>query len=96
MMGRLGKTVREDQGLAYYSYSRLSGGMGPGPWHVSAGVNPANVRRAVDSIVVEIERLIDEPVSEEERLIILRMLEQKKITMEQAEELLSALEGKES
>ncbi len=37
-----------------------------------------------------------EPVSEEERLVILRMLEQKKITMEQAEELLSALEGKES
>jgi hypothetical protein len=36
-----------------------------------------------------------EPVSEEERLIILRMLEQKKITMEQAEELLSALEAKE-
>jgi hypothetical protein len=37
-----------------------------------------------------------EPVSEEERLVILRMLEQKKITMDQAEELLSALEGKES
>jgi hypothetical protein len=35
-----------------------------------------------------------EPVSEDERLMILRMLEQKKITMEQAEELLSALEGK--
>jgi hypothetical protein len=34
-----------------------------------------------------------EPVSEDERLMILRMLEQKKITMEQAEELLSALEG---
>jgi zinc protease len=66
MMGRLGKTVREDQGLAYYSYSRLSGGMGPGPWHVAAGVNPTNVRRAVDSIVVEIERMINEPVSEED------------------------------
>ena len=37
-----------------------------------------------------------EPVTEEERLVILRMLEQKKITMEQAEELLSALEDKES
>ncbi len=35
-----------------------------------------------------------DPVSEEERLTILRMLEQKKITMEQAEQLLSALEGK--
>jgi hypothetical protein len=35
-----------------------------------------------------------EPVSDEERLMILRMLEQKKISLEQAEELLSALEGK--
>ena len=39
---------------------------------------------------------VGEPVSEEERLVILRMLEQKKITMDQAEELLSALEDKES
>jgi hypothetical protein len=35
----------------------------------------------------------EEPVSGEERLMILRMLEEKKITLEQAEELLSALEG---
>lgn len=36
-----------------------------------------------------------EPVSEEERLLILRMLEEKKISMEEAEQLLSALEEKE-
>jgi predicted Holliday junction resolvase-like endonuclease len=36
-----------------------------------------------------------EPVSDNERLAILQMLEQKKITVEQAEELLSALEGEE-
>jgi hypothetical protein len=36
-----------------------------------------------------------EAVSDEERLMILRMLEQKKITLEEAEELLSSLEGKE-
>jgi hypothetical protein len=34
-----------------------------------------------------------EPVSEEERLMILRMLEQKKISLEEADRLLSALEG---
>ena len=34
-----------------------------------------------------------EPVSEEERLAILRMLEEKKISLEEAEQLLSALEG---
>jgi hypothetical protein len=38
---------------------------------------------------------VHEPVSEEERLMILRMLEQKKISMEEADRLLSALEGKE-
>jgi hypothetical protein len=35
-----------------------------------------------------------DPVSEDERLMILHMLEEKKITMEEAEQLLSALEGK--
>ena len=35
------------------------------------------------------------PVSEEERLLILKMLEQKKISLEEADNLLSALEGKE-
>lgn len=35
-----------------------------------------------------------EPVSEEERLMILRMLEQKKISLAEAENLLAALEGK--
>ena len=36
----------------------------------------------------------NEPVSAEEQLMILRMLEEKKITPEEADELLSALEGK--
>jgi len=34
-----------------------------------------------------------EPVAEEERLVVLKMLAEKKITAEQAEQLLSALEG---
>ncbi|MEP7286501.1 MAG: pitrilysin family protein [Chloroflexota bacterium] len=66
MMGRLGKTVREDQGLAYYTGSRVSGGMGPGPWQVSSGVNPANVYKAIDSILVEIKRMTNELVSEQD------------------------------
>ena len=64
MMGRLGKNVREAQGLAYYSYSLVEGQDGPGPWRVMAGVNPANVQQAVDSILHEIERITQEPVSE--------------------------------
>lgn len=66
LMGRLGEKVRDEQGLAYYSYSRVDGGPGPGPWRVIAGVNPANVERAVASIRAEIARICDEPVGENE------------------------------
>ena len=66
LMGRLGETVRDQQGLAYYAYSGLEAGLGRGPWSVRAGVNPANVDQAIESIVAEIARLQDEPVSDEE------------------------------
>jgi len=66
LMGRLGEKVRDEQGLAYYSFSRVSGGPGPGPWRVIAGVNPANVERAVASIRAEIRRICEEPVGEGE------------------------------
>lgn len=39
-------------------------------------------------------KIVSEPVSEEERLMILQLLEQGKITTEEAEQLLAALEGK--
>ncbi len=66
LMGRLGEKVREEQGLAYYSYSRVAGGAGPGPWRIVAGVNPANVEQAIDSIRTEVRRICEEPVSAEE------------------------------
>jgi len=66
LMGRLGDNVRDAQGLAYYSFSRVAGGPGPGPWHVVAGVNPVNVEPAITGIRAEIRRICEEPVSEEE------------------------------
>lgn len=66
MMGRLGEKVREEQGLAYYAYSRLQGGLGPSPWYVSTGVSPGNVEQALESILAEISRIQDEPASDEE------------------------------
>ncbi len=66
MMGRIGKAVREKSGLAYYSYSNLSAGQGPGSWTVSAGVSPANVEKASDIIVKEMRRFVKQPVSTEE------------------------------
>ena len=66
LMGRLGDNVRDRQGLAYYSYSRVSGGPGPGPWRVIAGVNPANIDPAIASIRAEIRRICEEPVDDKE------------------------------
>jgi zinc protease len=64
--GRLGKSVRETQGLAYSTGSGLEGGMGPGAWAARAGVAPANVDRAIESILAEVERIRAEPVGEDE------------------------------
>ena len=66
MMGRIGDVVREQAGLAYYASSSLSGGLGPGPWSISAGVNPANVEKAIDLIRQEVSRFVSEPVLPEE------------------------------
>jgi zinc protease len=63
MMGRVGKSIREERGYAYYAFSQVSGGYGPGAWNVVAGVNPVNVEESVNVIGDEIRRLTTEPVS---------------------------------
>ena len=66
LMGRLGENVRDRQGLAYHASARLEHGLGRAPWVISAGVNPANVERAIASILAEMARLASEPVGEAE------------------------------
>jgi zinc protease len=66
MYGRIGNVVREKSGLAYYAYSSLSAGIGPGSWEVSSGVNPGNVEKTTDLIRREITRFIKKGVSSEE------------------------------
>ena len=66
MMGRIGEVVREKAGLAYYAYSSLSGGMGPGPWYVSAGVDPQNVEKTLELVNTEVERFTSELISADE------------------------------
>ena len=68
MYGRLGKIIRETNGLAYYIYSNIEGGKGPGPWRVIAGVNPVNVDKTVELILQELRRLRDTRVTKEELL----------------------------
>ena len=66
MMGRIGEVVREKSGLAYYAYSSLSAGTGPGSWEVNAGVNPQNVNKARQLIQDELNRFVQEGVAEAE------------------------------
>ncbi len=66
MMGRIGESVRERAGLAYYAGSHLGGSLGPGPWTVSAGVDPRHEEQAIDLIKAEIRRLVTEPITHAE------------------------------
>jgi zinc protease len=66
LMGRLGDNLRDRQGLAYYTFSRVEGGQGPGPWLTVTGVNPASIDAAVASITEEIRRICEKLVDEQE------------------------------
>ena len=66
MMGRIGDVVREKSGLAYYAYSALDSGTGPGRWDVAAGVNPSNVKKAIDLIDKELRRFVKSGVTKVE------------------------------
>jgi zinc protease len=66
MMGRIGDAVREKAGLAYYASTSVNSWIEAGSWEVSAGVNPANITKAVDLIIKELERFCTEPVTHSE------------------------------
>jgi zinc protease len=66
MMGRIGDVVRERAGLAYNASTSLNAWIAAGSWEVSAGVNPANLQRAIDLIRRELERFVRRPVFKRE------------------------------
>jgi zinc protease len=66
MGGRLGDSIRERQGMAYYVYSSLDANLVPGPLMVRAGVSAANVARAVASIDAELTNLVADGPTEQE------------------------------
>ena len=66
LFGRLGKDLRDELGLAYYAYSSLDARSAGGMWSISAGVNPANLERAVRGIRGEMDRLRSEPFGGQE------------------------------
>ena len=58
--GRLGDSIRERQGMAYYVFSSFDANVVEGPLLIRAGVNPANVDRAIASIDEEVVRIAGE------------------------------------
>ncbi len=66
LYGRLGTSIRDTLGLAYYSFSSLDARLAGGHWSVSAGVNPKNLAKAVKAIRAEARRLEKEPFTEQE------------------------------
>ncbi|MBX3037098.1 MAG: insulinase family protein [Anaerolineales bacterium] len=66
MMGRIGNVVREKSGLAYYAYSSLNSGVGPGSWEVNAGVNPKNLNKAIDLVEKELKKFVKQGVTKNE------------------------------
>jgi zinc protease len=64
--GRLGDSIRERQGMAYYVFSGIDANVIPGPLTVRAGVSPANVERAVESIDQELRKMAAEGPTDKE------------------------------
>jgi zinc protease len=64
--GRLGDSIRERQGMAYYVFSSLDATFGPGPFSIRAGVSAANVEKTIASIDTELAALIEKGFSQQE------------------------------
>ncbi len=64
--GRLGDSIRERQGMAYYAMSALDANVIPGPLLIRAGVNAVNVEKAIASIDAEIRAMADAGPTEKE------------------------------
>ena len=58
--GRLGDSIRERQGMAYYVFSSLDASLAAGPLMVRAGVSGPNVQRTIDSIDQELNTVLTE------------------------------------
>ncbi|PYR44283.1 MAG: hypothetical protein DMF93_00810, partial [Acidobacteria bacterium] len=64
--GRLGDSIRERQGMAYYASSALDANVVDGPLAIRAGVSPANVDRAVASIDREVAAIVADGITQKE------------------------------
>jgi zinc protease len=64
--GRLGDSIRERQGMAYYVFSSLDANLAAGPLVIRAGVAPGNVDRTIASIDHEVRAIARDGVTPSE------------------------------
>jgi zinc protease len=64
--GRLGDSIREKQGMAYYVFSSLDATFGPGPFSIRAGVSAANVEKTIASIDAELKAILEKGFTAQE------------------------------
>jgi zinc protease len=64
--GRLGDSIRERQGMAYYVYSTMDSSLAAGPLTVRAGVVADNVERTLNSIDEELRRVLNDGLTQKE------------------------------
>jgi zinc protease len=65
---RIPRILRDEQGLAYTTFSNItsSAGLDPGRFIAYIGTAPENLTRAIDGLRAEIARIVREPVTDEE------------------------------
>ncbi len=65
---RIPRILRDEQGLAYTTFSSItsSAGIDPGRFIAYIGTSPENLDRAIEGLRKEIVRIVREPVSQEE------------------------------
>ncbi len=73
---RIPRILRDEQGLAYSTFSNLtsSAGLDPGRFIAYIGTAPENLERAISGLRGEIERIVAEGVNEEELEVAKRYL----------------------
>ncbi len=64
--GRLGDSIRERQGMAYYVFSSLDATFGVGPFAIRAGVSAANVEKTIASIDQELDLVLSKGFTPQE------------------------------
>lgn len=65
---RIPRILRDEQGLAYSTFSNItsSAGLDPGRFIAYIGTSPENLDRAIEGLRTEIKRIVEEPVEEME------------------------------